>query len=102
MESQYKSNFNILIQDNASTDNTKQVVESFKLLGLPIDYKRNKRNLGWAKNFELCYKNFKTKYIMILGDDDYILKGGIDMIIKNIKTYNPSLIFLRAFSKKKK
>ena len=45
--------FNILIQDNASTDNTKQVVESFKL-GLPIDYKRNKRNLGWAKNFELC------------------------------------------------
>ena len=101
LESQYKSNFNILIQDNASTDNTKQVVESFKLLGLPIDYKRNKRNLGWAKNFELCYKNCKTKYIMILGDDDYILKGGIDMIIKNIKTYNPSLIFLRAFSTKK-
>ena len=38
---------------------------------------------------------------MILGDDDYILKIGIDMIIKNIKTYNQSLNIFGAFSTKK-
>jgi abequosyltransferase len=101
LKTQYNSNFNILIQDNASTDNTRDIVKKFIQMDLPINYIRNKKNFGWAKNFELCYKNNKSSYLMILGDDDYILNGGVDIILDNLKNYKPSLLFLKAFSTKK-
>ena len=41
LKSQYNSNFSILIQDNASSDDTKYIVDKYKKLGLPIKYIRN-------------------------------------------------------------
>jgi len=39
---------------------------------------------------------------MIIGDDDYIVKGGINLILKNLNFLSPDLLFLNAFSTKKK
>jgi len=95
---EYNDNFEIIIQDNASSDNTNKIVEKYIKLGLPINYEKNLTNLGWTKNFEICFKKAKTKYMILLGDDDIIVNGGIDLILKNINDYSPDLIFMNAFS----
>ena len=93
---QYNSNFEIIVQDNASTDNTTDIIDKYIKLGLPIIYEKNKKNLGWAKNFEICFKKVKTKYMILLGSDDIIFSGGIEYILKEIELYKPDLIFMNA------
>jgi abequosyltransferase len=95
---EYNNNFEIIIQDNASIDDTNKIVDKYIKLGLPINYERNLTNLGWAKNFEICFKKAKTKYMILLGDDDIIVNGGVDIILNNINEYSPDLIFMNAFS----
>ena len=95
---EYDDNFEIIIQDNASNDKTYKIVEKYIKLGLPINYERNLTNLGWTKNFEICFKKAKTKYMILLGDDDIIVNGGVNVILNNINEYTPDLIFMNAFS----
>ena len=94
---QYNNNFQVIVQDNYSKDNTSMIIEKYIKLGLPIIYEKNPKNLGWAKNFEICFKKVKTKYMILLGDDDIIINGGINIILENIDRYNPDLIFMNAF-----
>jgi len=95
---QYRNNFQVIVQDNASNDNTPNVVNKYKKMGLPIVYEINEKNLGWSKNFEICFKKVKTDYVILLGDDDVIIDGGINTILKNIRKSNPDLIFMKAFA----
>ena len=32
--------------------------------------------------------------MILLGDDDIIVNGGVDIILNNINEYNPDLIFI--------
>src|SRR5437870_9480730 len=61
----------LIISDNCSTDNTQEVVKSFK--GLPYEYRRNSSNLGviWQGNFALK-QAVETDYLHVLHADDVI------------------------------
>lgn len=63
--------FEIIIGDNASTDDTEKMVKGFK--DKRIRYIRHKKNLGFAGNIRKCFKKAQGKYIFTLGDDDLIL-----------------------------
>lgn len=65
--------FEILIVDNASEDNTEEVVRSF---GNPhIRYIRNASNLGSRENGNRCLANSRGRYIKFLCADDVLLDG---------------------------
>ena len=54
---QFRKELEIIVSDNASTDDTSEVVKEFIKAGLPVKYIQNTTNLGWAKNFQNCYHN---------------------------------------------
>lgn len=71
--SQNFKNFELLILDDASNDNTEEVVKSFK--DKRIVYIKNKTNHGFPYNFRQGVKLAKGKYIFLLSDDDLILRS---------------------------
>jgi glycosyltransferase involved in cell wall biosynthesis len=77
----------IIVSDNCSTDNTKQVVKdsisNYPLLR--IVYNRNEFNLGFFGNFCVCRKLSQGKYLWILSDDDYVSEGTVKEIINLLK-----------------
>lgn len=65
--------FEILIVDNASEDNTEEVVRSFE--NPHIRYLRNLANLGSRENGNRCLANSRGRYIKFLCADDVLLDG---------------------------
>jgi len=65
--------FEILIIDNASEDNTEEVVRSFE--NPRIRYIRNPSNLGACENGNRCLANSRGRYIKLLCADDVLLDG---------------------------
>jgi len=65
-------NIEVIISDNASTDETQSICEKFCNLDQRIIYIRQEANLGAANNFNAVLKAAKGEYFMWLGDDDWI------------------------------
>lgn len=65
------SDFEVVISDNCSNDNTKSVVQNIK--DKRIRYFRLKKTVGNAVNFRNGIKRAKGKYVFFHSDDDFIL-----------------------------
>ena len=63
-------NIEVIVVDNASTDNTGVVVAGYS--DQRFRYVKNDRNLGLFGNFNRCIELAKGKYLHILHSDDYI------------------------------
>lgn len=62
----------VIISDNASTDNTPQLVENY-LGDARVKCVRNQNNLGMVGNWrEALYRHVTGDYFLILSDDDYL------------------------------
>lgn len=64
-------NFEILVVDNCSTDQTRQIVSSFK--DSRVNYVCNDSNLGNYGNFNRCMELAKYDYTAIFHADDFYL-----------------------------
>ena len=82
---EFKSNeIEIVISDNASTDDTKEVVSKFN--DPRIKYFRNKKNVGMDANFILVIKRATGKFIFLLMDEDEVELETIPWILNEIRT----------------
>lgn len=85
------SDFEVIISDNCSTDNTKEIID--KLKDKRIHYFRNKINIGVVLNIKKTIKHAKGKYIFLHSDDDFLLyENSLEEIYKKIKKYSPGYI----------
>jgi glycosyltransferase involved in cell wall biosynthesis len=64
------SEFELLIQDNASTDRTREMCRSFAATDARISYQRNERNLGAAKNYNRVLDRASGRYFKWAAHDD--------------------------------
>lgn len=80
----------ILVSDNCSTDTTASIISTNIERGLPISYYRNEKNIGWGANFLQCFKKARGKYVLLLGDDDLIVDGGL---VKIINVLNSNILY---------
>lgn len=77
-------NIEIIILDDASPDDTKNVVASYA--DKRITYLRQKRNIGFTKNFKTGIKKAKGTHIFLLSDDDMILQpNSLEVLYNEMK-----------------
>ena len=67
--------FQLLVVDNCSTDNTGEIVSNFS--DSRLEYVRNKKNLGIVGNHNHCMRLAKGEYICIWHHDDVMLPGNL-------------------------
>jgi hypothetical protein len=71
----------VWVSDNASPDNTPEVVEASRSLG-PLRYSRNASNLGYHGNTVKLSTELATgEYVWVLGDDDVLMPGALRRIL---------------------
>ncbi len=81
---QYDSRLEVIVSDNASTDNTEGIVKKFENLV----YIRNTENIGPDANFLQCYEKANGKYIWLIGSDDLVFPGAISYILNFLENNN--------------
>jgi len=83
----YAADVEILVSDNCSEDNTKEIIESNKENCNFLYYFRNKENLGFNLNmFSLVDRYAKGKFCWVLGDDDFVDIDALNYIIPLLKS----------------
>jgi len=76
-------NLKIIVSDNCSNDNTKDVVLSFD--DKRITYLNTGRRLSMTHNWEFAIRNVTTGWVAILGDDDGLLSGALETVAEIIR-----------------
>lgn len=85
------TNYEIIVSDNNSTDDTEKVVTSFKTD--KIRYLRNKTNIGGIQNLKKAITHATGRYVFLHGDDDMILyKNTLGQIHDSIIKNNPGYV----------
>jgi glycosyltransferase involved in cell wall biosynthesis len=77
---QTHSNFRLVIGDNASTDNTADVVASYR--DTRIEYVRSEHNIGMIANFNRLIGLTETEFLMLLPDDDLLYPDYLNSILE--------------------
>jgi glycosyltransferase involved in cell wall biosynthesis len=77
--------FELIICDDASEDNTEQVVRSFK--DDRIRYYRNEKNLGLYRNWNRCIDLASGEYIAIYHDHDLYLPTIVERSVALLEKY---------------
>ncbi|MDK2789584.1 MAG: O-antigen biosynthesis alpha,3-abequosyltransferase [Methanothermococcus sp.] len=90
-----KDKVEICISDNASEDNTEELVKEYqKKSSIPIIYHKNEKNMGADYNYLKVVEIANGEYCWLLGSDDIIEDGGIDNLLKEIKENKDIDIFI--------
>ncbi len=75
----------VVIGDNASTDDTAIVVAELAKQYSYIRYFRNSRNFGSIINYQLCLKRARGEFALYLADDDHLLPTEIFSTLKTLE-----------------
>ena len=76
----------LVVSDNSPDPDAEVLVERFSASwGSPLRYYRNLPGTGAVRNFNHCIERAKGKYTLILHDDDYLLPGALDGIVRTLQ-----------------
>ncbi len=87
LESSYQ-NFELIVVDDCSTDNTASIVQSYANQDSRVFYYRNKENLGDYPNRNKAASYAKGEYIKYLDSDDYIYPHGLAVMVSAMEKYS--------------
>ncbi len=102
LKSQTVHNFQWLIIDDGSTDNTETIVNEFNNCEFDIDYYK-KENGGKHTALNYSHKFIKGDYVCIVDSDDWLLPHAIELIENKLIKYRENsniktLVFRRGYS----
>jgi glycosyltransferase involved in cell wall biosynthesis len=81
------SNFELIVVDDCSTDNTFAILETLINDDERIKVFRNERNLGDYPNRNKAASLAVGKYLKYLDHDDYIYPWGLEIMVKNMEEF---------------
>ncbi len=86
---QTEQNFKVVISDNASTDNSIDVIKHYAEKDTRISFKVNRTNLGFAGNLDESAKMAISPWLIMLSSDDLITNTALQEYKKFIQLIPP-------------
>lgn len=86
-------NFEIIVSDNYSSDETKDIVDSFR--DTRIRYINPGRRLSMSGNFEFALKHVTDGFVMFIGSDDGIMPDAIEYVDSIVSKYRVEAVSCR-------
>ncbi len=87
----------LIVSDNCSSDETENIVRSCIDKGYAISYVRNDQDIGWGRNFLQCFTMARGAYVLILGDDDFIVDGGLALLVDRLRAQKYGVVCLKPY-----
>lgn len=87
----------IVVSDNASTDNTGEVVRKHIAQGLRVRFLQSETNLGSDRNFFKCFDAAEGKYVLLFGDDDILTDGALLKLVQLLERGDYGVVFMKAY-----
>jgi glycosyltransferase involved in cell wall biosynthesis len=84
---QTHTNLQVCVYDNASGDETDEVVRRLMENDSRLKYHCHEKNIGAFDNFTYGMKNINTKYFSILSDDDFVLPDFFETALKGFEKH---------------
>ncbi|WP_025897849.1 glycosyltransferase family 2 protein [Sneathiella glossodoripedis] len=83
-------NLEIVVSDNFSSDNTKQVVETFT--DPRVRYVTPGNDVSMRQNFEYALSQADGDFVIFIGDDDGVLANGLKTVRYLINKFDPDVL----------
>lgn len=84
----------LIISDNDSPDDTKEVVGEFIKQNSRIQYFKQDTNVGASRNFISLMNRAQGKYILLLGDDDILTDNAVSILVDILKGKDYGLLYV--------
>ena len=85
-------NLEIIVIDDFSTDNTRQILKEFEKKDKRIKIITNSQNYGYGKSVNIGIKNSKGNYIQIVESDDFIEPEMSETLLNQALEHNTDII----------
>jgi glycosyltransferase involved in cell wall biosynthesis len=79
------TDFELLISDNASTDDTRRICEAYARRDSRVRYLRQPENIGAGRNFEFVLDNARGKFFMWAAHDDAWAANWLEVLVSAIR-----------------
>ena len=86
----------IVVSDNASPDNTRELVEEYRKKFDNIKYFRNNENIGFDRNVINVVERASGEYCWYMGDDDVIGGESLRFIIDYLKKHEVAIFTFKS------
>jgi glycosyltransferase involved in cell wall biosynthesis len=96
-----KNEVEVIVIDNASVDDTEDMVEKKTAEFSCLKYLRNPANLGYGGNQRRCLEVCTGKYMALLCDDDLYIDGEVDDILKVVESKEYAFVGLNYYGFRK-
>lgn len=101
IKKQTYKNYEVIIWDDASTDNSVIVIENWIAANpeIAVQFIKHEINIGICKSINECFKASKGKYIQMLALDDILLPHKLERHVEMLKRSKPTeaLVFSDAY-----
>jgi len=77
----------VKVFDNASGDETKQVIANISEADSRLYYHEHSENIGALANFEYSFTQITTPFFAVLSDDDYWLPGAFERALNDLSRW---------------
>ena len=82
---QSSGDFEVIVSDNASVDDTRRVVQEMAALDARVRYVNTNERLSMCDNYEFALQHAHGNYVVFIGDDDGVMPGALDRLIGELR-----------------
>jgi glycosyltransferase involved in cell wall biosynthesis len=93
------TDFELIICDNASSDETEQICRRYAARDVRVRYYRNAHNMGASANFNRCFELASAKYFKWAAHDDLLEPTHLERCVASLEA-NPDAVLCQSLVRK--